>query len=130
MVDILIIDDEETICKSLKWTLEKLGHKIVYKLDFEEGKKSILQKKYDIYFIDLILPGGSGIDLIKLIRERTKDGIIIIITGYPNVPTLVDAVNQDVFDYLNKPISRKRIIEIIKNVLEYIEIENRGNWLG
>ena len=127
MVEILIIDDEETICKSIKWTLEKIGHTIDYKLDFKEGKKSILHNKYDIYFIDLILPGGSGIDLIKLIREKTKDGIIIIITGYPNIPTLIDAVNQDVFDYLNKPISRKRIIEIVRNVMEYIEIKNGGN---
>ena len=45
MVDILIIDDEETICKSIKWTLEKLGHKIAYNLDFETGKKSIWQGK-------------------------------------------------------------------------------------
>lgn len=127
MVEILIVDDEEAICKSIKWTLEKLGHKITYKLNFKEGKKEILEKNYIIYFIDLILPEGKGIDLIKLIREKTKKGNIIVITGYPNVPTLVDAVNQEVFDYLNKPISRKKIIEIVKNVLEFKGINDTGD---
>ncbi|NHI92233.1 MAG: response regulator [Candidatus Lokiarchaeota archaeon] len=121
MVKILIIDDEETICKSLKWTLENLGHEITYALNYEDGKKLILEQNFLLYFVDLILPGGSGIDLIRLIREKSSNGIIIIITGYPNIPTLVDAVNQEVFDYLNKPITRKRVIEIVNHALEFNE---------
>ena len=81
MVEILIIDDEETICKSLKWTLKSLGHDVSYVLNFDEGKKMILAKDFALFFVDLILPGGSGIDLVILIRDKSKESIIIIISN-------------------------------------------------
>ncbi len=95
-----------------------MGHEVSYVLNFEEGKKRILEKDFVIYFVDLILPGGSGIDLVKLIHDKNNDSIIIIITGYPNVPTLVEAVNQEVYDYINKPFTRKKIIDLVNHVLE------------
>jgi len=117
MVDILVVDDEEAICETLKWMLEKEGYKVTTATDFEQASNLIKNKEFDLYFIDLVLPGGSGIDLIKLMRALDKQKIVIIITGYPNIPTLVDSIRLDTYDYIKKPIRHDELMKIVKHAL-------------
>ncbi len=114
-VNILIVDDEKSICESISWMLEKEGHKVECSLDYRQAVEIIEKSDFDIYLIDLVLPHGGGIELIRLIKKLEKKGTIIIITGYPNIPTLIDSVRLDTYDYIKKPISLsdlKKIIDI------------------
>ena len=119
MVNVLIVDDEESICETLSWLLEKEGYKVTAVMDFEEGAELIKQRDFDIFFIDLVLPERSGIDLIKLIKDLNRKGVVIIITGYPNVPTLVDSIRLDTYDYIKKPISHEDLKKIINLALSH-----------
>lgn len=129
MERICIIDDEKSICESLKWILEKKGYDVKYETVFNSAKELMKKEEFDLFFIDLVMPGGSGIDLIKFKKENKKDGKIIVITGYPSTPTLVDSVRLQVFDYLSKPIDPNDVIKIVENALnnKYKEKEEDSN---
>ncbi len=123
MTEVLVVDDEESICKGLRWILEKEGFNVTTIMDFKSAENIIKKEDYDIYFIDLVLPGGKGIDLIRLIKELDKKGIVIIITGYPSLPTLVDSIRLGTYDYLKKPFFQnelKKILGLIRTHLKDI----------
>ena len=117
MTRILIVDDEESICETLTWILEKDGYNVTSIMEFDKAVEIIKESDFDIYFIDLILPGGNGISLIKLIRDLEKKGVVIIITGYPNIPTLVDSIRLDTYDYIKKPINKTDLEKIVNQAL-------------
>jgi DNA-binding NtrC family response regulator len=117
MVKILVIDDEESICNSIKWLLEEEGYSVTCVMDFATAAETIKKSDFNLYFVDLILPGGNGINLIKLIKDLDKKGVTIIITGYPNLPTLVDSIRLDTYDYIKKPINKENLIKIVNQAL-------------
>ncbi|MHA1380755.1 MAG: response regulator [Candidatus Helarchaeota archaeon] len=119
MVDVLVVDDEHAICDTIAWILEKEGYNVTIAMDFESASNLIKARDFDIYFLDLVLPGGNGIDLIKIIKELEKKGVIIVITGYPNIPTLIDSIRLDAYDYIKKPINKEELKNIIKLALEH-----------
>ena len=121
MSKICIIDDEKSICESLKWILEKEGHEVKFETTFESGKQLILNEDFDLYFVDLVLPGGTGIDLIKVKEESKKDGKVIVITGYPSTPTLVDSVRLQVYDYLSKPVNPSDVTKIAELAIKDVD---------
>lgn len=113
MKRIFVVDDEESICETLTWMLEEERYDVTTEMDFDKALEIIENQDFDAYFIDLIFPGRNGIELIKKIRKLQKEGIVIIITGYPNIPTLVDSIRLDTYDYLKKPIK----IDELRNIL-------------
>ena len=117
MVEILVVDDEESICETVTWLLEKEGYSVTCVMDFEDASEIIKTSDFDIYFIDLILPGGNGIELIKLIKDLNKKGVVIIITGYPNIPTLINSIRFNTYDYIKKPINKENLIKIVNQAL-------------
>ncbi|MHA1799852.1 MAG: response regulator [Candidatus Helarchaeota archaeon] len=125
MSKICVIDDEKSICETLKWILEKEGHVVSYARTIEDAEKLIKKRDFDLYFVDLILPGGSGIQIIKKIVKYNKNSIIIVITGYPNIPTLVDSMRLDVYDYLSKPIDPSELKKIVNFALSPHKISGR-----
>lgn len=116
MAKILLVDDEMAVRKSLSWALKKEGHQVMCFEDFSGAKIAIDHNDYDIYIIDIFLPDRNGLDLIKFIRKRGKQGIIIIISGYPNVPMLIDLMRLEAYDYIKKPFS----IGYLKSVIDMI----------
>ncbi len=120
MVSILIVDDEKSICETLTWILEKDGYSVTCEMDFDKAEELIKKTHFDIYFIDLIFPGKNGLDLIRLIRDLKKEGIVIIITGYPNIPTLVESIRLDTYDYIMKPIKEEDLKRTIEQSLKLL----------
>lgn len=118
LVDILVVDDEKSICETLKWTLELEGFKVTCVMDFNIAEEVIRTSNFDVYIIDLILPGRSGIELIKLIKELKRNGTVMILTGYPDIPSLVDSIRLDTFDYIKKPINQEKLLNIINHALQ------------
>ncbi|MFX1294861.1 MAG: response regulator [Promethearchaeota archaeon] len=117
MVKILIVDDEISICETLAWSLIKEGYEVEYQTDSEKIEDAIESSNYDIYIIDIFLPGRSGFEIIKLIKEFNKNGVILIISGYPNVSNLIDSVRLEVYDYIKKPFTLKYLKEVINHIL-------------
>ncbi len=107
------MDDERSICETVSWMLESEGFEVTSTMDFKKAEEIIRKKDFDVYLIDLVLPGGSGINLIKQIRVLGRKGSIILITGYTNIPSLVDSIRLDTYDYVKKPLKKADLLEII-----------------
>lgn len=114
---LLIVEDEETLCESLKRVLTKDGY-TVDTVDNAEAAVAIFEEGfYDLIITDIILPGITGIELLKRIKERLPDQIVIIMTAYASLETAVEALRSGAYDYVVKPVMHEEIKQIVKNAL-------------
>jgi len=101
---ILVVDDEEIIRKVLTNALELEGYHVDNAMNVSEALKKIQSQYYHIVISDLRMEGINGIKLTSAVRLMDSDTIIIIITGYPDIDSAREAVKNQVYDYLLKPI--------------------------
>ena len=81
MANILIVDDDKVICESLADFIKLMGHNVAYVFSLKEGMKKINTASFDLVFLDVRLPDGSGLEELPAIREVQSSPEIIIITG-------------------------------------------------
>ena len=121
MTDVLIVDDEEDICDFLTQVSEELGFKTVSALTGEEALKLIDQEEIKVCIVDLKLSTAmSGIDVIKGIRARRPETVIVAMSGYVDVGLKHEAERYNVSAYLEKPTDVKPEIfsEKLKSLTE------------
>jgi DNA-binding NtrC family response regulator len=115
---ILIIDDEDVICKGCQQTLEKDGFEVDYAKDGLIGLAKLHDKAYEIVLIDLMMPQIKGMDVLESVRKYDPDIVKIIITGYATEQVITEALEKDAYDYLAKPFSANELREIIQRALQ------------
>lgn len=118
MPRILIVDDDVTFCLMLKKLLERYYYQVTTVFSPDEVRRSIKKEFYDVIMTDLRLPGVSGMDLIKLIKQETPESQIIMMTGYADISTAVQSIKQGAFNYLPKPFLPEEVLNIIREALE------------
>ena len=122
MADILIIDDEKAIRKTLAEILAYEGYKIEEAGDGEEGLRKFSEKKFDIVLCDIKMPRMDGIEFLEKARELNADVPVIMISGHGNVETAVEAVKKGAFDYISKPPDLNRLLITLRNATEKQEL--------
>lgn len=115
---ILVIDDEEGICRGIQRALEPAGCQVAAAHDGWEGLDYVKKNPLDLVLIDVKIPGISGLDLIKLIHERDPEIICIIITGYATVEMAVSAIKEGAYDFLTKPFTADTLLLAVNQGLE------------
>ncbi len=116
---ILIIDDEKLIRESLTHLLTGAGYRVEVAGRVDDAKVQIAKEVYDLILIDLRLPDGSGIDLMRHIHDQINYApLCIMMTAYGSVDTAVEAMKFGAYDYINKPFKSKEILLIVKLALE------------
>lgn len=119
MAKVLIIDDEIDICKMIILTIEKMGHDGDFSLRLGEGYDKVVSGGFDVILLDVNLPDGSGLDLLPKIVHLQNPPEVIIITGFGDPDGAELAIKSGAWDYIQKPISPKRIRLPLKRVLQY-----------
>ncbi|MHA1377362.1 MAG: response regulator [Candidatus Helarchaeota archaeon] len=113
MVNVLIVDDEISIRESLKWIMEAEGYDISCAINFKEAKRMINDQSFDVLLINVQLPDGNGLDLIKYKEKMKKNGTVVVITGLPTVSS--EILNSlGVIDFLQKPCSIANLKYVVK----------------
>jgi two-component system sensor histidine kinase/response regulator len=115
---ILVIDDEEGICRGIRRVLEPTGCQVAASHDGKEGLDFVKNNPLDLVLIDVKIPGISGLDLIKLIHEVDPEIICIIITGYATVEMAVSAIKEGAYDFLTKPFTTDTLLLAVNQGLE------------
>lgn len=114
---ILVVDDEETIRKTISMTLEHAG----YVVDTAENGRQAIKKSelnfYNLALIDIRLPDMDGTELFTALKETTPRMIKIILTGFPSLQNAVKAINSGVDAYLIKPINPTELLQVVKERL-------------
>lgn len=110
---ILIVDDEKSMRVTLGEFLLKEGFEVDVAANTKEAYELISKSTYDIVVTDIIMPGESGIEMVKNIRKVLKEVQIIVITGEPTVDTAIKSIQSSANDYLVKPITKELFLKTI-----------------
>jgi DNA-binding NtrC family response regulator len=123
---ILIVDDEEIVRDSLAGWFEEDGYTVDAAKDAVEALNKLAKTRWDIYFLDIKMPGMDGLELQRRIHEIDKEAIVIIITAYASVDTAVQALKAGAFDYVTKPFDPDALSRLVHNAAKQrkLAIEN------
>ena len=104
--NILIIDDEISICESLQGVLEDEGHTVQTALSGEEGVRLLAGEHINLVFLDILMPGGmDGIETLKRMKQMSPDTEVLMISGHGTFDLALEAGQLGVSDFLGKPLS-------------------------
>jgi two-component system response regulator HydG len=116
---ILVVDDEESIRFTLKQFLLKEGHDVLTVGDHAAALKAISGEVLDLIFADIILGDRTGVDILRVVKERGLTCPVIMITGFPNLETGSEALRLGAFDYLAKPVRKEQILRATQMALNH-----------
>ena len=116
MKRILIVDDEENIGRSLRLILEREGYAV--SICHSAGEARAWGTRADAFMVDVRLPDASGMDLLRHIRTAEPAAPVIMISGHGTIADAVEATRAGAFDFLEKPLSRERVLVSLRNALE------------
>jgi len=118
---ILVIDDEEGLRFLFKGILGSEGYTVLTASNGFSGIRINEESNPDIILLDLRMPGLSGIETLRRIREKDEDVIVIILTAYGDAETVREAADLNVYEYMSKPFHNETVKEIIKEALASAE---------
>jgi two-component system, NtrC family, nitrogen regulation response regulator NtrX len=127
MKRVLVLDDEPNIRRSLSLILEHEGYAVTAAQSAEEGLA--LADRADALLLDVRLPDGSGIDVLRRLRERDNRAPAIMISGHATIADAVEATRAGAFDFLEKPLSRDKVLLSLKNALEQSNLRRENERL-
>ncbi len=115
---ILIVDDEINVGNSLRLVLEGAGYGVILCRSVGEFQRQLPRCRADAYLIDVRLPDGNGIELLHTLRRMDNQAPVIMISGHGTIADAVEATRAGAFDFLEKPLSRDRLLLVLKNAVE------------
>jgi two-component system response regulator PilR (NtrC family) len=121
----IIVDDEVNIRRVLRMILAEFAFEIHDASNLAEAYALISTHYFDIAIVDLRLSDGSGIDLLKTIREQYPETIVLIITAFASTDTAIAAMKLGAYDYVTKPFNIDEIRVILKNIREKITLQQK-----
>lgn len=110
---ILLVDDEASARLALAKALEQAGYEVVTASDAFEALKILEDFEPDLTLTDLMMPGMSGLDLLQAIRARDSDAQLVLVSGYRDVETAVEAMRSGAFHFLCKPVDIDTLLTIV-----------------
>jgi DNA-binding NtrC family response regulator len=120
---ILIVDDEKNLRRSLSLILKHHGYTVVTAANIEEARGCLETASYDLVFLDVKLPDGSGLNLLPEMHNRYPDMPVLILTAHDKLGVAIEAVTHGALDYLLKPVDPARLLERVREVLGEGRIE-------
>lgn len=114
-MNILLADDDKDIRQIIQEFLEKRGYQVT---SVSDGLKALLylDRDIDLLITDIQMPGISGIDLLRTMRERFPNLPVILITAHGSFETALEALRNRACDYLQKPLKLQELIQCIERI--------------
>lgn len=117
---ILVIDDDQSICRSMQLTLEHEGHQVRCAYCAREGIEAFKVEPAEIAFVDLQLPDESGLEVLRVLRDLHPAPLMVMITGYQDTKATIEAVRIGAFDYIRKPLDYDTILVTLEKASQYL----------
>jgi two-component system, NtrC family, response regulator AlgB len=124
-LQILVVDDEANIRRTLAVCLETEGHHVVGVSNIADAMAEAARRSFDLAFIDLRLGTDDGLDLIPALQSKSPWLKIIVITAYASIDTAVEAIRRGAADYIPKPFTPAQISLAVRKVFEMRSLEQK-----
>ena len=124
-MEILLIDDDPSLRRTIRIALEADGHQVVEARDMAETNAQLEARPFDAAFLDLRLAKDSGLEMLPEMLRLRPGLSIVIITAYASVDTAVEAMRRGAFDYLPKPFTPDQLRLLLERVRRVRRLENR-----
>jgi two-component system, NtrC family, nitrogen regulation response regulator NtrX len=123
---IVIVDDEPNIGSSLRLILEGEGYRVTICQSVAAFQAHRGRSRADLYLLDMRLPDGDGLELLRGLRRTEDTTPAVMISGHGTIRDAVDATRSGAFDFLEKPLARDRVLLVVRNALERsaLQLEN------
>jgi len=130
MAQLLVVDDERSICELLEISFRKEGHKVEVATSGEAAKRQMAARVFDIVVSDICMPDMDGVELLRYCKEISPTTVFILITGVPTIDTAIDAVNFGADRYV---IKGDRLLDelrpAIQQVAENLALKKEAGYL-
>ena len=114
---ILVVDDDEVVRLSHLRSLAGARYNVEAVWNGTEALQAMEQEPFDVILLDLRMPGMDGIAVLKAIKERWPESEVVVITGYPSLETVREALRLGAHDYLAKPVGPDELIKAANSAL-------------
>lgn len=116
---ILLVDDDESLRRVMQIQLEEAGYTVDAVSDAESALKALDAYSFPLVITDLIMPGMSGMELLRRIRQENPDAVIIMMTAFGTIQGAVEAMRSGAFDYITKPINYEELVILAQRALAH-----------
>jgi DNA-binding NtrC family response regulator len=116
---ILVVDDEATIADGLRLLLTREGHAVETAGSTAAAMIQAGRQRFDVALVDLMLPDGDGLHLMRLLKEKEPSLEVIVMTAHSSIPKAVEATKQGAFYFVAKPFDPDEMLLLIGKALEH-----------
>jgi two-component system, NtrC family, response regulator HydG len=120
MKRILIVDDDVSFCITLKTFLNRHGFDTREAYSFQKATEYFTSERFDVILTDFRLPDKDGIELLKIIREKSPTSLVILMTAYADIRMAVKAIKFGAYEYVAKPVNPDELLNHISNGLNKV----------
>ncbi|RMG59691.1 MAG: sigma-54-dependent Fis family transcriptional regulator [Deltaproteobacteria bacterium] len=128
-VRVLVVDDEENIRDLLRRALEKRGYRVFTAGDGQEGLETLEREEVQVCLVDLKMPVMDGMAFLKEVRRRPEAPVVIMMSAYGTYGTVVEAIREGAYDYVQKPFEIVDVLSKIEKVAETIRLREENERL-
>jgi two-component system response regulator HydG len=127
-VTLLVVDDEEANRTSLERIFVKEGMRVILASNAKEALEQLRRFRVDVVLTDLMMPGTSGAELLRAVKELSSDTEVVLMTAFGTVEVAVQAMRDGAYDFVEKPLKRMSIVKSVKKAAERRSLvaENRS----
>ncbi len=126
---VLVIDDDEGECCLVEDILSEEGIRVVKAIGGEMGIRILSEREFPVVITDLRMPDVDGMAIIDFIRKRQMKSLIVVITGFVSVDSVIEALRLGAYDYILKPFSADLIKFTVKRAFDYISLRDEQDRL-
>ncbi len=115
--NVLVVDDEKTVCQSCKKILTRAGYKVEVASSGEEALSKVRGNGFDVVITDWKMPAMNGLEVARKVKSENPKIAVIVITGYPSVENSIEAIRSGVSDYVTKPFTPEELSDAMLRAL-------------
>lgn len=115
---VLIVDDEESALSALKHIITLEGYEVDVAKSGEEALKKVKEQEYGVVLTDQRMPGISGLELLKAVKEMTPQTEVVMMTAFGTIDLAVEAIKEGAYDFVTKPIRRPLVVRSVGRAME------------
>jgi DNA-binding NtrC family response regulator len=128
-INILVVDDERGLCAGIQEALKREGYVVDAANDGPTALRLVAERLYNLVVTDIKMPDISGLQLLKEVKEKSRDTMFVLMTAYGTIESAVEAMKEGAYDYVAKPLDMQRLRALVVKALEFQAVVAENNEL-